>query len=311
MSHIPRRWRSEPRVSPSLWSNPHKPNLTESIFAFALPFVFHLPPFPLLTSSLIYPEAQWSRHSHSELLSQPFQASVLMPLKEPLWYSPEKNSGVRGSLTQEDFLGDQMSRQRRNFFNLPLSASVVGAVEPCQDAFSPYSEYKESEEEGRKGGRGKDADEKDGKVPGGRAAQFLSFIHPLPHHHSALLLSSQSTSSTAARIISKLGAGSHSPSVISSARDIRDRRKKPVMLFIHGGSYMEGTGNMFDASVLAAYGNVIVVTMNYRLGVLAGQTSFSSSRHHSSGSGGRRRRRRRRRSNTRSPATSLQEFCRV
>ncbi|XP_064181676.1 neuroligin-2a isoform X1 [Anguilla rostrata] len=50
--------------------------------------------------------------------------------------------------------------------------------------------------------------------------------------------------------------------------DIRDRRRKPVMLFIHGGSYMEGTGNMFDASVLAAYGNVIVVTMNYRLGVL-------------------------------------------
>lgn len=49
------------------------------------------------------------------------------------------------------------------------------------------------------------------------------------------------------------------------------------MLFIHGGSYMEGTGNMFDASVLAAYGNVIVVTMNYRLGVLgkrAGRFSF-------------------------------------
>lgn len=40
------------------------------------------------------------------------------------------------------------------------------------------------------------------------------------------------------------------------------------MLFIHGGSYMEGTGNMFDGSVLAAYGNVIVVTLNYRLGVL-------------------------------------------
>ncbi|KAI1902555.1 hypothetical protein AGOR_G00017080 [Albula goreensis] len=51
-------------------------------------------------------------------------------------------------------------------------------------------------------------------------------------------------------------------------QDIRDRRRKPVMLYIHGGSYMEGTGNMFDGSVLAAYGNVIVVTMNYRLGVL-------------------------------------------
>ncbi|ROL45620.1 Neuroligin-2 [Anabarilius grahami] len=56
-------------------------------------------------------------------------------------------------------------------------------------------------------------------------------------------------------------------------RDIRDRRKKPVMMFIHGGSYMEGTGNMFDASVLAAYGNVIVVTMNYRLGVLDSRLS--------------------------------------
>lgn len=58
--------------------------------------------------------------------------------------------------------------------------------------------------------------------------------------------------------------------------DIRDRRKKPVMLFIHGGSYMEGSGNMFDGSILAAYGNVIVVTMNYRLGVL-GKFGFLSS----------------------------------
>ncbi|KAF5910079.1 neuroligin-1 [Clarias magur] len=43
---------------------------------------------------------------------------------------------------------------------------------------------------------------------------------------------------------------------------------KPVMVFIHGGSYMEGTGNMFDGSILASYGNVIVITLNYRLGVL-------------------------------------------
>ncbi|KAI3373094.1 hypothetical protein L3Q82_006427 [Scortum barcoo] len=57
--------------------------------------------------------------------------------------------------------------------------------------------------------------------------------------------------------------------------DIRDRRKKPVMLFIHGGSYMEGSGNMFDGSVLAAYGNVIVVTMNYRLGVLVNLRKFN------------------------------------
>lgn len=31
---------------------------------------------------------------------------------------------------------------------------------------------------------------------------------------------------------------------------------------------MEGTGNMIDGSVLASYGNVIVITLNYRVGVL-------------------------------------------
>ncbi|XP_042610062.1 neuroligin-3-like isoform X2 [Cyprinus carpio] len=50
-------------------------------------------------------------------------------------------------------------------------------------------------------------------------------------------------------------------------RDTRDD-PRPVMLFIHGGSYMEGTGNIMDGSVLASYGNVIVITLNYRVGIL-------------------------------------------
>lgn len=40
------------------------------------------------------------------------------------------------------------------------------------------------------------------------------------------------------------------------------------MVYIPGGSYMEGTGNMMDGSVLASYGNVVVVTLNYRVGIL-------------------------------------------
>ncbi|GCC19333.1 hypothetical protein chiPu_0021044, partial [Chiloscyllium punctatum] len=55
---------------------------------------------------------------------------------------------------------------------------------------------------------------------------------------------------------------------LHSQPNIRDSGPKPVMMFVHGGSYMEGTGNMFEGSVLASYGNVIVVTINYRLGVL-------------------------------------------
>ncbi|KAM9440912.1 neuroligin-3b [Clarias gariepinus] len=50
-------------------------------------------------------------------------------------------------------------------------------------------------------------------------------------------------------------------------RDARDD-PWPVMLFIHGGSYMDGTGNIMDGGVLASYGNVIVITLNYRIGVL-------------------------------------------
>jgi neuroligin len=46
------------------------------------------------------------------------------------------------------------------------------------------------------------------------------------------------------------------------------------MVYIHGGSYMEGTGNLYDGSVLASYGNVIVITVNYRLGVLGKKSVF-------------------------------------
>lgn len=42
----------------------------------------------------------------------------------------------------------------------------------------------------------------------------------------------------------------------------------PVVVFIHGESYETGTGNAYDGSMLAAYGMVVVVTINYRLGVL-------------------------------------------
>ncbi|KAM4621128.1 neuroligin-3a isoform 10-T10 [Polymixia lowei] len=55
---------------------------------------------------------------------------------------------------------------------------------------------------------------------------------------------------------------------MATLADIRDTGAKPVMVYIHGGSYMEGTGNMIDGSVLASYGNVIVITLNYRVGVL-------------------------------------------
>jgi len=44
--------------------------------------------------------------------------------------------------------------------------------------------------------------------------------------------------------------------------------KFPVIVFIHGESYEWNSGNPYDGSILASYGDVIVVTLNFRLGVL-------------------------------------------
>ena len=47
----------------------------------------------------------------------------------------------------------------------------------------------------------------------------------------------------------------------------------PVVVFVHGETFELGTGNAYDGSVMAAYGHVIVITLNYRLGVLGEQST--------------------------------------
>lgn len=47
-----------------------------------------------------------------------------------------------------------------------------------------------------------------------------------------------------------------------------DQSKLPVMVYIHGESYSWNSGNAYDGSVLASFGNVVVVTINFRLGLL-------------------------------------------
>lgn len=48
----------------------------------------------------------------------------------------------------------------------------------------------------------------------------------------------------------------------------RDASKLPVLVFIHGESYDWNAGNPYDGSILSSLGNVVVVTINYRLGIL-------------------------------------------
>lgn len=58
---------------------------------------------------------------------------------------------------------------------------------------------------------------------------------------------------------------SHFP---AGSREGSGAQKYPVMVFVHGESYEWNSGNPYDGSVLASFGQILVVTINYRLGIL-------------------------------------------
>ena len=47
-----------------------------------------------------------------------------------------------------------------------------------------------------------------------------------------------------------------------------DDGARPVLVWIHGGAYTIGSGDIYDGSSFCRRGDVVVVTLNYRLGVL-------------------------------------------
>ena len=51
---------------------------------------------------------------------------------------------------------------------------------------------------------------------------------------------------------------------------LKDNRKRPVMVWCHGGAFTSGSGSapLYDGANLARRGNVVVVTINHRLGAL-------------------------------------------
>ncbi len=47
-----------------------------------------------------------------------------------------------------------------------------------------------------------------------------------------------------------------------------DQAKRPVMVWIHGGAFLIGSARLYGGAHLAEQGDIVVVTINYRLGVL-------------------------------------------
>ena len=47
-----------------------------------------------------------------------------------------------------------------------------------------------------------------------------------------------------------------------------DDARRPVLVWIHGGAYIQGASNEYDGTTLARENDVVIVTINYRLGIL-------------------------------------------
>lgn len=63
---------------------------------------------------------------------------------------------------------------------------------------------------------------------------------------------------------------------VRARADIANRGRLATVVYIHGESYEWNAGNTYDGSVLAGHGNVIVVTINFRLGVLGKKNACCS-----------------------------------
>lgn len=71
-------------------------------------------------------------------------------------------------------------------------------------------------------------------------------------------------------LFGKLGPESEDCLTLNIWTPAADDKKRPVMFWIHGGAFISGGGTweLYDGSALAKRGNVVVVTINYRLGAL-------------------------------------------
>ncbi|XP_054389910.1 liver carboxylesterase 1-like isoform X3 [Pongo abelii] len=70
---------------------------------------------------------------------------------------------------------------------------------------------------------------------------------------------------------------------IYTPADLTKKNRLPVMVWIHGGGLMVGAASTYDGRVLAAHENVVVVTIQHRLGIWG---FFSTGDEHSRGNWG-------------------------
>ena len=63
--------------------------------------------------------------------------------------------------------------------------------------------------------------------------------------------------------------------IINTSAAVAPGTLSPVVVVLQGEAWWWGSGNLYDGGSLAAYGSVVVVTLNFRLGALGGCGLFS------------------------------------
>jgi para-nitrobenzyl esterase len=101
----------------------------------------------------------------------------------------------------------------------------------------------------------------------------LRFAPPAPPAAVAGTVSATSFGSGCPQSASPFGTASTSEdclflNVYVPGSSVSSKNNMPVMVFFYGGAFVDGEGSLYDPTNMAIQGNTIVVTINYRLGIL-------------------------------------------
>jgi len=101
----------------------------------------------------------------------------------------------------------------------------------------------------------------------------LRFAAPTPPTAVSGTINATTFGSSCPQTPSPFGQGSLNEdclflNIFVPAPPVSSKNRLPVMVFIHGGAFVTGEGSDYNATELATQGKVIVVTINYRLGIL-------------------------------------------